>query len=546
MASYLLPERLKKVFRNPGFWLILALLVLITIPHYGEVLKHPAFVAALYSKLGLERHAFERILYLAPIVWAGFLFGWGGAFITSLAALALMLPRTILVSLYPLDALFETFAVFIVGNVLAVSFNALRREREYRTRLEIAHQELQANVQAIRENEKRLASINQISGTISQSLELGQVLGTAIDNVVDVMKVDAAWMFLLNETLGELQLAAHHGISEEFARGVDKLKLGEGLSGRVVQSGEPMVVEDASTDPRLSRDVVIKYNIHSMLVVPLSSKGKVNGTLCLGMCGYRQFQREEIELLITIGNQIGVAIENARLYQSQQEVAEQLRRMQENLRFYLHQVTKAQEEERKRISHELHDETIQALVALSRRLDTIASGDKGLPEEYRHQLEEIWQQTNDIIKEVRRLSQDLRPAALDSLGLLPALEWLASEVTSYSGIETKVKVGGGQRRLPEEMELVLFRITQEALRNVWRHSQASKAEIKVEFEPGITRITVSDNGKGFSLPDKIDGLARDGKLGLAGMKERAQLIGGTLTVQSSPGKGTSITIESPA
>jgi signal transduction histidine kinase len=81
---------------------------------------------------------------------------------------------------------------------------------------------------------------------------------------------------------------------------------------------------------------------------------------------------------------------------------------------------------------------------------------------------------------------------------------------------------------------------------VWRHSQASKAEIKVEFELGITRITVSDNGKGFSLPDKIDGLARDGKLGLAGMKERAQLIGGTLTVQSSPGKGTSITIESPA
>ena len=546
MAGYLLLERLKKVFTKPGFWLILALLVLITIPHYAEVLKHPAFVSALMSKLGLERHAFERILYLAPIVWAGFLFGSGGAFITSLVALALMLPRIILVSLYPLDALFETFAIFIVGNVLAVSFNALRKEREYRTQLEIAHQELQTNIQAIKENEKRLASVNQISGTISQSLELGQVLGTAIDNVVDVMKVDAAWMFLLNETLGELQLAAHRGISEEFARGVDKLKLGEGLSGRVAQSGEPMVVEDASTDPRLSRDVVIKYNIHSMLVVPLSSKGKVNGTLCLGMCGYRQFQREEIELLITIGNQIGVAIENARLYQSQQEAAEQLRRMQENLRFYLHQVTKAQEEERKRISHELHDETIQALVALSRQVDTIASGDKGLPEEYRHQLEEIWQQTNDIIKEVRRLSQDLRPAALDSLGLLPALEWLASEATSYSGIETKVKVRGEQRRLPEEMELVLFRITQEALRNVWRHSQASKAEIKVEFEPGITRITVSDNGKGFSLPDKIDGLARDGKLGLAGMKERAQLIGGTLTVQSSPGKGTSITIESPA
>jgi len=546
VASYLSPVRLKKVLSNPGFWFILALLILITLPHYHDVLKHPAFVNALMSKLNLERHAFERILYLAPIVWAGFLFGWSGAFITSLVALALMLPRVILISLFPLDALFETSAVFIIGNVLAISFSALRKSREYRTQLEIAHQELQANVQAIKENEKRLAAINQISGTISQSLELSQVLSTAIDNVVDVMKVDAAWMFLLNEDLAELQLAAHQGISEEFARGVDKLKLGEGLSGRVAQSGEPMVVEDASTDPRLARQVVVNYNMHAMLIVPLSSKGKVNGTLCVAMRSHRQFQQGEIELLTAIGNQIGVAIENARLYQSQQEVAERLRRMQENLRFHLHQVTKAQEEERKRISHELHDETIQALVTLSRQLDTIASDDKGLPEEYRRQLEEIWHQTNSIIKEVRRLSQDLRPAALDRLGLLPALEWLASEVTSYSGIETKVKVRGEQRRLPEEVELVLFRITQEALRNVWRHSQASKAEIKVEFEPSKTRITVSDNGKGFNLPDKIDGLARDGKLGLAGMQERAQLIGGTLTVQSAPGKGTSVTIESPA
>jgi len=146
------------------------------------------------------------------------------------------------------------------------------------------------------------------------------------------------------------------------------------------------------------------------------------------------------------------------------------------------------------------------------------------------------------------LSQDLRPAALDRLGLLPALEWLASDVTEYSGIVTKVNILGKQRRLPEEVELVLFRITQEALRNVWRHSQASKAEIKVEFEQNKTRITVSDDGEGFNLPDKIGDLARDGKLGLAGIQERAQLVGGTLTVQSRPGGGTSIsvTVESPA
>jgi len=147
---------------------------------------------------------------------------------------------------------------------------------------------------------------------------------------------------------------------------------------------------------------------------------------------------------------------------------------------------------------------------------------------------------------VRRLSQDLRPAALDRLGLLSALEWLASDITEYSGIEIKVNVVNSERRLPEEVELVLFRITQEALRNVWRHSQATRAEIAVEFDESKTKVTISDNGKGFNLPETIGDLARDGKLGLAGMQERARLLGGSLTVQSEPGRGSTITVELPA
>jgi len=153
---------------------------------------------------------------------------------------------------------------------------------------------------------------------------------------------------------------------------------------------------------------------------------------------------------------------------------------------------------------------------------------------------------NRASRRLRRLSQDLRPAALDRLGLLATLEWLASDVTEYSKIATKINVLGGERRLPEEVELILFRIVQEALRNVWRHSQATRAEITVEFDQNKTRITVSDNGKGFDLPQTIGDLARDGKLGLAGMQERARLIGGTLTVQSQPSKGSSITVEIPA
>ena len=171
------------------------------------------------------------------------------------------------------------------------------------------------------------------------------------------------------------------------------------------------------------------------------------------------------------------------------DITEQ-KRMNENLRFYFQQATRAQEEERKRISHELHDDTIQALVVLSRQLDALATDDKGLSEENRLRLEELWQQTDSILQGVRRLSQDLRPAALDRLGLLPAVEWLASEVTKYSSVVTKVNMLGKEHRLPEEVAIALFRITQEALRNVWRHSGATRAEITIDFNDGRTKITV--------------------------------------------------------
>ena len=634
---------LKTVVRRSGFWLIVAILVLITLAHYGEVLEHPAFLTQLTATLGLERHALERILYLAPIVWAGFLFGRRGALLISLAALACMLPRAIFISPFPTDAIFETAAVFIVGNVLVIAFQSLRRERERRT---------------------QLAALNQTSSAISQSLELGQVLKSSIDSVIDVMSVDAALVFLLDEKTGELALAAHRGVSAEFVREVGRFKLGEDFNSRVAKTGEPLYVKDVSEDPSTTKMAVGGEGIRSQLIVPLKSKGKVMGTLCVAARSQRHVRPEELELVTAIGNQVGVAIENAHLYEQEREVAEQLRaseeryrelfenaydaiwlhdlqenivaanesfvrltgyaleelgdikasylfaegcldsikgiedpmlkdeamgnlseatlikkdkseasiqlstspvfrngqlvafqhiardmteekRMKENLQFYLGQVTRAQEEERKRIARELHDDTSQALVVLSRQLDDLASSAKGLPEDKRDLLENLRQQTNNIMEGVRRLSQDLRPPTLDRLGLLPALEWLTSNVSTNSGIAIDVSVHGAGRRLSADVELLLFRIAQEALSNVWRHSQATSAEVMVEFDEKKIRITVKDNGKGFELPGSAGDLARKGKLGLAGMQERARLLGGSAKVESEPGKGTTVTIEAP-
>jgi len=475
-------SRLFRLISKPAFWLIVALLALITLPHYGEALPQPAFLTNATANLGLTRHSFGRILYLAPIVWAGFLFGWWGAFVTSLAALACMLPRVAFFSVAPLDAFFETAAVFVVGNILAVSFDSLRRERERRAQLEATQQELRTSEERYRE---------------------------LFENAHD-----AIWLHDLDKNI----VAANRACIA--------------LTG--YEPEELYRLNANSLFPAESLEV-----IHGI------EQGILGGKAVSSIAEIKLIRRDKSEAFVQLATSLVFNQGEVAAFQHiARDVTEQ-RRMQENLRFYLQQAIRAQEEERKRISRELHDSTIQSLVVLSRQLDTMTSGGKKLPADAHQRLEKLRQQTSNIMDEVRRLSQDLRPVALDRLGLLSVLEGLASDVAQYSGVKTRVNLIGTERRLPEEVALVLFRITQEALRNVWRHAEATEAEVTVEFEPNQTRVTVSDNGKGFDLPRAIGDLARDGKLGLAGMQERAQLLGGTLKAQSEPGKGTRITVELP-
>jgi len=147
---------------------------------------------------------------------------------------------------------------------------------------------------------------------------------------------------------------------------------------------------------------------------------------------------------------------------------------------------------------------------------------------------------------VRRFSRDLRPSILDDLGLLPAVEWATGELKNEYGIESSLLVVGGERRLSQEKELLLFRIVQESLSNIAKHAQASKAEVKVEFDENKIMLTISDDGTGFQLPESLKALPYSGKLGLAGIQERVQLLGGSLRLESELGNGTTIFIEAPA
>lgn len=540
--------RVPRIMRNPHFWFIVAMFAIGIVLHYPQQILNTNS-PSLFAFLGLTRHAVERIFFLLPISYAGFFFGIKAGLASLAVALLIMLPRVFLISLYPSDALFETGGIIVIGGLVNFWFEGYKREKKHRqqmlSNLEAAQQELQSHIQVIRTNEKRLAALNEVAAIISQSLELEEVLNAAADTVKEVMDLEVVLVFLLDEEGRELELKTCRGVSEEFAVGLKGLKVGEGFNGQVAQTGEPLLIEDASQDPRLTREMVKRERIQAGFIVPLKAKGKVMGTLCVAMRGARQFLSEEMKLLSHIANHIGVAVENARLYEKTQLMANMEKQMRENLRFYCQQVTRAQEEERRRIARELHDDTAQNLVALSRRLDSLISTSDRLSPKDITRLEELRQETDRISDGVHRFSQDLRPSILDDLGLLPALEWLTSDLSQHFGIAIGMGVLGSLHRFPPETELVLFRVAQEALRNMWKHSEASRAWVTVESGDDKTILTVKDNGKGFELPERIGDLASAGKLGLAGMQERAQLIGGTLTLQSKPGEGTTVIVEVP-
>ena len=230
--------------------------------------------------------------------------------------------------------------------------------------------------------------------------------------------------------------------------------------------------------------------------------------------------------------------------ETMQDVTES-RAMQDRLRYYLGQITKVQEAERKRIARELHGETSQALYAVSRHIDNFSRGKADLPPDSARFLKELREELNSTSEGIRRFIQELRPPMLDDLGLLAALRWQASDLEKHSGIESVVIVEGAERRFPEEIELVIFRIVQEALSNVTKHAQAARVETRIEFGDGKTRITVTDNGRGFEMALDLADLPRSGKLGLAGMEERVRLLNGTMKVDSEPDGGTRVVIEVP-
>ena len=225
------------------------------------------------------------------------------------------------------------------------------------------------------------------------------------------------------------------------------------------------------------------------------------------------------------------------------DITEQ-KRLRDDMQFYIREITRAQEQERKRISRELHDETAQSLADLYTDFDMIIMKEQ-LSEKVVRRLEQLRLKIDSMLEEVRRFSHELRPGLLDQFGLIPSLESLTTDVNTEEKLSCRLEVTGSEQRLSSEAEALLFRITQEALRNIRKHAKATKAIVRVDFGRGKVKLSITDNGIGFKVPEILSGFARRGKLGLMGMQERAYLLNGNLKVKSTAGKGTTITVDIP-
>ena len=212
-------------------------------------------------------------------------------------------------------------------------------------------------------------------------------------------------------------------------------------------------------------------------------------------------------------------------------------------RVYLSKILESQENERLRISQELHDDTIQTLLVIANRAQSMIPSGDGKMAEVKRNAEWIRDATLQTVDDVRRTTLDLRPSILDDLGLVPALRWLVDRMNNESGINTRILVNGVRRKLSPQAEVTIFRIIQEALNNIKRHSKAKEAVITLEFATEYLKIRIEDNGQGFRPPKKLERLPTRGKLGLIGMQQRVDLLGGTFKISSRPGEGTSLLIE---
>jgi signal transduction histidine kinase len=433
---------------------------------------------------------------------------------------------------------------FAETNTLANSFEQMRTALiEYRSQTEAARANLENKVAErtaelvqyrdylVRAN-RNLNELNGMAALLIHSLDLSETLTMAIDRILKILQAEAGGIYLLDEQESALVLVAHKGLPQAALPAISLLACQDRAGIRPFTTKE---FDESSCHAACKGHLSQGLPGFELVYVPLRAKEAFAGSLFVGSEHLEQFTDEQMTLLDAIGWQIAMAVRNARLYQ-----AVQLKEKEQAA--ILHLAIGAQEEERKRVARELHDETSQALAAMLLGLDTLEVALKNRPDEAAAMQASIKEIARQMLEDIRRITTDLRPSLLDDMGLIPAISWYGDQRLKPLGISLELEKDGIDGRLPVDMEVALFRIVQEAFTNVIRHAHASRVELQFEHREHDLIVRVSDDGCGFETHSRQSKDISRRRLGLHGMRERAEILGGHFTLQSAPGEGTQITV----
>lgn len=489
------------------------------------VLGVPASIFAALALLAQRRAFFREDMpqFGRDLVGAALAIGWYCLLDQIIDEPTPIFPATILNAPLFSNAFGVPVEIFRTLAVSALAFFVIRTMRVF---------EVEQTRRLDAANHARFAAQEQATRELTVMFETCRILGTSLDVnrlihdslAIIVRQLDpmiSGAVYLYDSTRRALALKAFQVRPENFS------------FTSLESDCEKSAAQDAYDSSGIAYAVEDETGT-SFVAVPLVSQNTTIGSLVLA-------HREAFSnyaVIHTLARQLGIALENARLYEEVQE-KEKLRGQ------LLERAVTAQEEERKRIAREMHDETGQMLTALAAGLggveETIAQ-DSVLA---RSQVSALKKMTMTAIDNLRQFVSDLRPSVLDDMGLVPALRWLVKEFHERARFEADIRVTGNKRRLSPQVETVLFRIAQEALNNAARHSHATRVCVQLEFKARAVTLSIEDDGRGF-IAEEILGLKKERRAwGLLGMKERVSLVGGNLQVDSELGRGTKLVVEVP-
>ena len=368
---------------------------------------------------------------------------------------------------------------------------------------------------------QQLESLNEVGAALAGELELDPLLDVIASRLRGLI---AARLVAIALPLGDgLRIAAADGIGAGDLAAVENLER-DSKTGRVLERKRSERVDSLLEDPEVNQDVGRRLGATTGLYVPLVVRDRAIGVLVAHdkIGADPRFTSSDLRLAEQFALRAAIAVDLSR------RVA----------RDALRRVVAGQELERRRLARELHDETGQALTSILLGLRSV--DEAGSSDDIRSAVADLRELVVATLQDVRRLAVQLRPKALDDFGLVPALERLVQTFSETSGIEVDVEARLGEKRLPSEVETTLYRIVQEALTNVVKHAEATKVSILLIRRDASVNAVIEDNGRGFDLDEP----APD-SLGLEGMRERVELHDGRLTVETSPGTGTTLAVEVP-